>query len=56
MANLKFFKGTLEQVSLKNPAIGAIWFDTTTRLIKVRVANAGADTDWQAYSGLQNAA
>ena len=53
MANnkfLKFYKGA----SAANAEVGAIWFDTTNRLIKVKIAESG-DNMWQAYSGLQNA-
>lgn len=47
---LKFYKGA----SATNAEVGAIWFDTTNRLIKVKIAESG-DNMWQAYSGLQNA-
>lgn len=55
MANLKFFKGTEAQITSKNPAVGAVWFDTVNRLIKVKIAESGENM-WQAYSGLQDAA
>ena len=48
---LKFFKGASAPSSA---AIGAVWFDTTNRLINVKVAATG-DNQWEAYSGLQNA-
>lgn len=47
---LKFYKGA----SATNAEVGAIWFDTANRLIKVKIAESG-DNMWQAYSGLQNA-
>lgn len=49
--NLKFFKGSSAPEAA---IIGAIWFDTENRLIKVKVADSGENM-WQAYSGLQNA-
>jgi hypothetical protein len=51
MANLKFFKAAYSENGPANAAVGAIWFDTTNRLIKVKLA----DGTWQAYSGLQDA-
>lgn len=51
MANLKFFKAAYSDNGPANAAVGAVWFDTTNRLIKVKLA----DGTWQAYSGLQNA-
>lgn len=48
---LKFFKGASAP---STAAIGAVWFDTTNRLINVKVAATG-DNQWEAYSGLQNA-
>lgn len=51
MANLKFFKAAYSENGPANAAVGAVWFDTTNRLIKVKLA----DSTWQAYSGLQNA-
>lgn len=51
MANLKFFKAAYTAEGPANAAVGAVWFDTTNRLIKVKLA----DGTWQAYSGLQNA-
>ena len=51
MANLKFFKAAYSENGPANAAVGAVWFDTTNRLIKVKLA----DGAWQAYSGLQNA-
>lgn len=51
MANLKFFKAAYSENGPANAAVGAVWFDTTNRLIKVKLA----DGTWQAYSGLQNA-
>lgn len=49
--NLKFFKAQYSENGPANAVVGAIWFDTTNRLIKVKLA----DGTWQAYSGLQNA-
>ena len=51
MANLKFFKAAYSENGPANAAVGAVWFDTTNRLIKVKLT----DGTWQAYSGLQNA-
>ena len=51
MANLKFFKAAYSENGPANTTVGAVWFDTTNRLIKVKLA----DGTWQAYSGLQNA-
>ncbi len=51
MANLKFFKAAYSENGPANAAVGAVWFDTTNRLIKVKLE----DGTWQAYSGLQNA-
>ena len=51
MANLKFFKAVYSENGPANAAVGAVWFDTTNRLIKVKLT----DGTWQAYSGLQNA-
>lgn len=51
MANLKFFKAAYSENGPANAAVGAVWFDTTNRLIKVKLA----DGTWQAYSGLQDA-
>lgn len=50
MANLKFYKGTEEQVKVKvdngQIAAGAIWFNTADKTINVRVANG-----WEKYAG-----
>ena len=48
---LNFFKGANVP---STAVIGSVWFDTTNRLIKVKVADSG-DKMWEAYSGLQNA-
>lgn len=41
MAKLQFFKGTAAQVGAKNPEVGAVWFDTDSKVIKVKVAETG---------------
>lgn len=50
MANLKFYKGTEEQIKVKvdggQIAAGAIWFNTADKTINVRVANG-----WEKYAG-----
>lgn len=51
MTNLKFFKAAYSENGPANAVVGAVWFDTTNRLIKVKLA----DGTWQAYSGLQDA-
>jgi hypothetical protein len=48
---IKFYKSS---VAPSAAAIGSVWFDTTNRLINVRIAESG-DNQWQSYSGLQNA-
>lgn len=54
MANLKFFKGS--SVSADKLVVGAIWFNTTDRTIKVCTAiSADKVPTWEAYSGLQDA-
>ena len=51
MANLKFFKEAYSENGPANAVVGAVWFDTTNRLIKVKLENG----TWEAYSGLQDA-
>lgn len=48
---IKFYKSS---VAPSAAVIGSVWFDTTNRLINVRVAESG-ENQWQSYSGLQNA-
>lgn len=48
---LKFYKAA---AAPSTAAIGSVWFDTTNRLINVKVAASG-DKQWESYSGLQNA-
>lgn len=48
---LKFYKaGSAPSTA----AVGSVWFDTTNRLINVKVADSG-EKQWESYSGLQNA-
>lgn len=50
---IKFYKSASAPAAA---VIGSVWFDTTNRLIKVRVAESGdLQAQWQSYSGLQNA-
>lgn len=48
---LKFYK---KATAPSAAAVGSVWFDTTNRLINVKVAASG-DKQWESYSGLQNA-
>ena len=48
---IKFYKSASAPTSA---VVGSVWFDTTNRLINVRVAESG-ENQWQSYSGLQNA-
>lgn len=48
---LKFYK---KSTAPSGAALGSVWFDTTNRLINVKVADSG-DKQWESYSGLQNA-
>ena len=43
---LKFFRGDLSKVT--SAPIGAIWFDTESNVIKVRIAE-GTEADWEVY-------
>lgn len=49
--NLKFYRAAYSETGPSSAKAGAVWFDTTNRLIKVKLT----DGTWQAYSGLQNA-
>lgn len=56
MANntaLRFFKGA-SAPSLDKTFVGMIWFDTTSRLIKVCTAISDSKADWEAYGNVQN--
>lgn len=48
---LKFYK---KATAPSAAAVGSVWFDTTNRLINVKVSESG-DKQWESYSGLQNA-
>lgn len=48
---IKFYKSASAPTAA---VVGSVWFDTTNRLINVRVAESG-ENQWQSYSGLQNA-
>ena len=54
MAKLQFFKGTAAQVGAKNPEVGAVWFDTDSKVIKVKVAETGENA-WDIFAGVQGA-
>ena len=46
MANLKFFRSATAPAAAE---LGAIWFDSTSKLLKVKNA-----TDWEVYDGGRN--
>lgn len=46
---IKFYRGTKENVENQSPAKGSIWFNTVNGSINIK-----GDTDWESYSGYRD--